>query len=310
MRMNRKWKRRALLASAILLVVSYLVVFQVAPSIILHPRRINDATLISYFGRVPRPDTSGQQATYLTVDTKDGVSLSTWLLQPTLTPAKGTLIFIHGIGGSKEFELKYAETFVAIGMNAVVFDLRAHGKSGGEDCTYGFYEKHDVSAIIDALEKWGIDGKIGLHGTSLGGAIAIQAAAADERIDFLVIESTFATLEEVTFEYMDRISPVSSKLISDWALAAAGRKGHFDPNEVQPELAAAQLSVPVWMAHGTEDVHIPMKYGKRNFEELKSLDKVWREVSGADHNSVRKVGGETYQQEVKSFILNQLPHSQ
>lgn len=308
--MNRKWKRRTLVTSVLLLVVSYLVVFQLAPSIILHPRRINEATLMSYFGAVPTPSDINQRATSLMVDTKDGISLSAWLLESTASPAQGTVIFIHGIGGSKEFELKYAETFVELGMNAVVFDLRAHGQSTGEDCTYGFYEKDDVSAIIDVLERRGIHERVGLYGTSLGGAIALQAAAADERVDFLVIESTFATLEEVTFEYMDRISPISSKLISDWALAAAGRKAHFDPNEVQPELAAAQLSIPVWMAHGTKDVHIPIHYGKRNFDQLKSPQKVWLEVKGADHNSVRKVGGTAYANEVKSFILNQLPPSQ
>ncbi|MFT6411105.1 MAG: alpha/beta superfamily hydrolase, partial [Flavobacteriales bacterium] len=82
--------------------------------------------------------------------------------------------------GSKEFQLKYAEAFVDLGLNVVVFDLRAHGQSGGENCTYGYCEKHDVSSIIDWLTASGVEGQIGLYGTSLGGAIALQTAAIDD----------------------------------------------------------------------------------------------------------------------------------
>jgi len=306
MSISRKFKTRSLVALALCIAGFYVGVFHIAPAIILHPRRISEVKLIHYFGEIPLPSATNQKSTYVLVPTKEGIFLSSWLLQPKESIAHGTLIFIHGIAGSKEFQLKYAESFVNLGLNVVVFDLRAHGQSGGKNCTYGYYEKHDVSAIIDLLATSGVEGQIGLYGTSLGGAIALQTAAIDDRIDFLIIESTFATLEEVTFEYMDRISPVSNKYISDLILGAAGRMGNFDPDSVKPELAAAQISIPVFMAHGTEDVHIPIKQGLRNFDQLKSSIKEWHPLIGADHNSVHAVGGKSYQNEIEQFILNQL----
>ncbi|MFT5979401.1 MAG: pimeloyl-ACP methyl ester carboxylesterase [Flavobacteriales bacterium] len=305
MSISKKFKKRSIVALLLCLIGFYAGVFHVAPAIILHPRRMSEVKLIEYFGDIPLPSANNQKSTYVSIPTKDGICLSSWLLQPKEASAQGTLIFIHGIGGSKEFQLKYAEAFVDLGLNVVVFDLRAHGQSGGENCTYGYCEKHDVSSIIDWLTASGVEGQIGLYGTSLGGAIALQTAAIDDRIDFLIIESTFATLEEVTFAYMDRISPASSKYISGLALAAAGRKGGFEPDSIKPELAAAQISIPVFMSHGTADVHIPIKQGRRNFDHLKSSLKEWHPIRGADHNSVHAVGGKSYQNEIEQFILNQ-----
>ena len=38
------------------------------------------------------------------------------------------------------------------GIESIVFDGRAHGKSGGEFCTYGFKEKKDIAQIVDKIK--------------------------------------------------------------------------------------------------------------------------------------------------------------
>jgi len=34
----------------------------------------------------------------------------------------------------------------------ILVDSRAHGQSEGEYCTYGFYERDDISKIIDFIQ--------------------------------------------------------------------------------------------------------------------------------------------------------------
>jgi pimeloyl-ACP methyl ester carboxylesterase len=46
----------------------------------------------------------------------------------------------------------------------IAYDSRRHGESGGDVCTYGYYEKEDLRRVIDALER----GPVVLMGTSLG----------------------------------------------------------------------------------------------------------------------------------------------
>ena len=63
------------------------------------------------------------------------------------------MILVHGIGGCKESFLSLANRLANQGIASVLFDNRAHGQSGGQYSTYGFYEKKDISRIIDILKS-------------------------------------------------------------------------------------------------------------------------------------------------------------
>ena len=95
-----------------------------------------------------------------------------------LTEPKATIILLHGISSNKENWLGYARLLADNGFNSVVYDQRAHGKSGGTFCTFGFYEKFDVSKIVDNLHGRQGFVPVGIQGASLGGAVALVASAA------------------------------------------------------------------------------------------------------------------------------------
>ena len=78
----------------------------------------------------------------------------------------------------------------------VAYDSRAHGNSQGDACTYGFYEKEDLRSVLDTLDP----GPIVLIGTSLGAAVALQAAADDSRVTAVVAAEVFSDLRTVARE--------------------------------------------------------------------------------------------------------------
>lgn len=86
-------------------------------------------------------------------------------------------------------------------IDTFIFDSRAHGESQGKYCTYGFYEKKDISAIVDFIGPKYRNVNIGIWGNSLGAAVAIQAMEYDSRILFGIIESTFTDLSQIVFDY-------------------------------------------------------------------------------------------------------------
>ena len=76
----------------------------------------------------------------------------------------------------------------------MLFDFRNHGQSSGDLTTLGVREVRDLQAVVDWLERTKSPPSIGVLGVSMGGAAAIDEAAADDRVSAVILDSTHATL--------------------------------------------------------------------------------------------------------------------
>jgi uncharacterized protein len=219
-----------------------------------------------------------------------------------LTPPKATIILLHGIGSNKENWLGYARLLADNGFNSVVYDQRAHGKSGGTFCTFGFYEKFDVSKIIDTLARRKNVVPVGIQGASLGGAVALQALGYDKRLSFGIVESTFNTLENVIEEYGYDYFKFRSRWLARHVLSKSALIARFRPFEVMPVEACREIEQPILMVHGDADEKIPIEFDRENFAALKSADKEFFVVQGAGHDNVGEIGGENYRRKIFGFL--------
>lgn len=86
-----------------------------------------------------------------------------------------------------------------MGYNVLLIDQRRHGESGGSHTTWAFGETDD----LDAWTEWlrGKDGgvKIGMHGISLGGAMALIYSGTErgKKISFYVADSAYGGMMEL-----------------------------------------------------------------------------------------------------------------
>lgn len=119
--------------------------------------------------------------------TGEGILHQGWIGAAKTAQRRGTVIFLHGIMDNRGSSGKILNHFQQMGFDAVALDLRAHGESGGDVCTFGVLEKRDLSRVIDSLSP----GPVVLMGTSLGAAIALQTAAVDNRISAVVAAESF-----------------------------------------------------------------------------------------------------------------------
>lgn len=223
-------------------------------------------------------------------------------------PARGTFILLHGIGGCKEHMLSLASKLTNIGFNAVIYDARAHGESSGQYCTYGKNEVTDLQKILDKLENDSLAKPYAIWGNSLGGAIALQALAQEKRLTLGVIESTFSQLNQIIYDYQKRmIGGIGIRWVSDKVLTIAGEIADFNPDQIQPAQSAKHINQPVFMAHGNQDEHISMAYGKQNFEHLASSQKQFYEVNNGNHFNLWLKGGREYESAILSFINTNIP---
>lgn len=224
------------------------------------------------------------------------------------TQAKATLILVHGIGSFKESFISFAKFLNHRHINVLLYDQRAHGKSDGKYCTFGYYEKKDISKIIDTLQK--MDTRpIGIFGASLGGAVALQALAEDKRLQFGIIESTFNTLENVVAEYGKGYFGFRSEWLARHVLRKSAVIANFDPFSVRPSESCKQIRQPIFFAHGTDDPKIPMSFNKENFVNTASTQKIFYEVQGAKHSNLHVVGGDAYKSKLVKFIDSVIPNN-
>jgi alpha-beta hydrolase superfamily lysophospholipase len=268
-------------------------VHKLLPYAIICPMRTNEPT---------KPESIGLQSDSFQLKATENIQLQGYWIHAKTAKTKAIIILVHGIGGCKEHFLEISNQLASKGIATIIFDGRAHGKSGGEFCTYGFYEKQDISKIVDFIQSKNPTLPIGIWGNSLGGAVAIQALAFDKRINFGIIESTFTDLSQIVSDYQQRILGIRLRFISNYALKRAGDIAKFNPNEVKPIESVKQIFQPVFMAHGDADANISFHYGQQLFDNLASKEKEFTLVKGAGHFDLGAKGGKAYQDKLMGFI--------
>jgi len=119
------------------------------------------------------------QSTQDAIVTRGDVSLAARLWVPSGRPPFPCVIFVHGLGSSKESprNVVIAQRLVDTGIAALLFDLSGHGESSVDtgDGEEGYID--DLAAMFDwASEEAQIDGnRLGIAGSSLGGVVALHA---------------------------------------------------------------------------------------------------------------------------------------
>lgn len=201
-------------------------------------------------------------------------------------------MFLHGVGDNRAAGLGVAERFVGKGLDVLVYDSRAQGESEGEVCTYGYLEKRD---LIKALDAVGTRSAVAF-GSSLGGAVALQAAPLDPRIRGVIAQSSYADLETIV---RDRSPFFASQAEIRKALALVERNGRFPVAQVSPEKAASAIRVPVLLLHGDKDRDTPPRHSQRILAGLAG-PKALMLVPGAGHNDV--FGREEAWRAVERFV--------
>ena len=97
-------------------------------------------------------------------------------------PGTPGIVVVHGAGSRKENHGDFAAACAASGMSVLSVDLRGHGETGG-DAGPGMLD--DVLAGLRTLEARG-HGPLGLRGSSLGGFLALHAAARHDGVRAVV----------------------------------------------------------------------------------------------------------------------------
>ena len=236
----------------------------------------------------------------------DGVLLRGWKVTPPQPNGSWVLLF-HGVADNRVGVIGQSEFLLRAGYSVVMMDARAHGASEGPIATYGWLERNDTRAIVDALLsslrspclsiQWHGPGgpscpgpkHIFALGESMGGGIALQSAAADPRIEAVVAESSFANFREASYDYAGlRQYPWLGKTLLfpfSWTLLYRGEKLSGLPvAEVSPVKAVASRAFPVLLICDEKDVALPCRHSEMIYAAARGPKQLWK-VPGAFHSA-------------------------
>jgi alpha-beta hydrolase superfamily lysophospholipase len=269
---------------------------------VLHPMHLNPERLELAAGVLARTHATKED---FSVRASDGVELRGWKVHAA-APNRDWVLLFHGVADNRSGTLGYAEFLLRHGYSVVMMDARAHGASGGEMATYGWKERYDTVAVANALYSTESVRHLYALGVSMGGAIALQSAAVEPRIEGVVAEDPFSDLREVSYDYAGmRFSPFLGKTLfrpaSIFAVDAIAKAGGFDPDEVSPEKAVAARPFPTLLICGTRDQTIPCRHAELIYKAATGPKELWV-VEGARHASALGLEPAEYEARVIRFL--------
>ena len=284
--------------------VSVMLLF-IGPVMLLQPYR---RTLDYYRRRTAllKPSDAGLPFESLTLETADGVPLSCWLIGAG-PDAKGTILHLHGVSEAKIAGIPLSRALHERGFNVFLYDSRRHGESGGNYCTYGYYEKYDASLVINHLvSRTDIAlGKIGVFGNSMGAAVAIQLASIDPRVQAVVAESGFATLRSVYDDYQKRMVKLPWHYLRNLVIRRSEKIARFKARLVTPLEAVHAVHVPILIIHGTADDRIKAHYSEMVYHNANEPKELWL-IPNASHHNIAEIGGGGYTGKICGFFESTL----
>ena len=183
------------------------------------------------------------------------------------TPGPG-VVLVHGWESGRDRTLPYARFLNAAGFHVLTFDVRGNGGNGPErlPISGGEYGA-DAAAAMDALLRRPEVTTGGVVGHSLGGIGALLTAATDPRVAAVVSVSAPADptrLTRLTFRlaHLPLPDPIA------YPLAWLTTRVYLRPRrhrvaDVSATTAAGRITVPLLLAHGSDDEIVPIAHFER-----------------------------------------------
>jgi fermentation-respiration switch protein FrsA (DUF1100 family) len=235
------------------------------------------------------------------VMTEDGLDLVGWFIPPQ---NEAVVMLQHGYKGNRIGMLEEAEMLYKHGYGVLLMTVRAHDLSEGEVITFGYYEVQDLEAWYQfLLTQEEVDpAKIGILGNSMGGSLAIQYAAHNERIKAVVVQSAFSSLDDTVSTSVEAFTGLPAfpfgPMIVFWAEVELGE----DSSLINAKEWIAQISPrPILLLHGGRDLMIDQKSAERLFQAAGEPKELWIEPE-LGHTEFDLVMPEEFESRVVGFF--------
>lgn len=246
----------------------------------------------------------------LQITSHDGLRLCAAYV-PAENP-KGTIILAHGYRSCKlvDFGLVF-DYYHNMGMNIIVPDQRAHGKSQGRFITFGVKESRDMQDWIAYHNANLCACPVFLSGLSMGASTMLYLADADlpHNVRGIIADCGFTSPKEIISCVYRRTVHLPAA-VSLWAAELFARLfAGFSLYEKDTRKALQNAKLPVLLVHGIADGFVPCEMTQQGYAACTGVKQLLL-VEGADHGVSFLVDRPRYTKLVTDFIADHLEERQ
>jgi len=247
-----------------------------------------------------------QHQKMLIESSKNGYNIDTLHIKSNLE-SKHAIVLVHGLYSNYYDLLPTAFRYLKDGCNVILYNQRQSGQTGGNSNTFGLYERFDLEEIATIARRIYPDGKIGVHGFSMGAATAIMHSELNEAsnlIDFYILDAPYHTMASAVELAAKRgkdtkMPPWFVKFSGDAVLRLRERVSYSD---ICPIDVIGKSTRPILLIHGDQDDWTDPD-GSHQLLEAISHDKCRLEIfPDAGHCTVHLDEEDEYFKQIHQFV--------
>lgn len=171
-----------------------------------------------------------------------------------------------------------------MGHNTLLIDQRGHGRSGGEQITFGIKERFDVLSWCNyAVERFGANTQIILSGISMGAATVLMASELElpKNVKGIIADCPYSSAEGIIRKVCTDMK-LPHKIMFPFVKMGARLYGGFNISEVTADSAVENSKTPILLIHGKGDKFVPCDMSDSIFEKCPK-GTVYETFEGAGH---------------------------
>ena len=236
----------------------------------------------------------------LEIKSKDNLKLKA-VHYPNKNGNNVTVICVHGYTSHAEREWAFPGLFyLSLGYNVLIPYQRAHGLSEGKYISFGALEHLDMINWVNKINEMNPNGKIIIHGLSMGGGIVLDLSKIKiENVKCLIVDAPSVSIEGLLKEVAKEIFKTNSDKISKYAISRFKKEFGYSVSEFESVEIVANSQYPILLSAGSNE-HLD-----ELFETIKKVNPKETDIiilPGCSHGNGMYKQTELYQSKIKEFL--------
>jgi uncharacterized protein len=210
------------------------------------------------------------------------------------------ILLVHGLGADRSSMVSRAELLKQHGFSTLLIDLQGEGETKGDAITLGFRESRDVIAALDWIRGKAPGQKIGVIGTSLGGA-SVLLAPQPIGFDAVVLEAVYPRIGRAVENRIRMRLGFLAPVLTPLLLAQLEPRLDISVSDLEPIRWVGKLGAPVLIVAGSLDLHTTLEESRELFDAAAKPKSLWI-VEGAIHEDLLAFDRQGYEEHVVGFL--------